>query len=708
MDQGMNALAMVRRNPIITMSVVLLAISIAMLSLPQIRWRVHVLLLHVSGKIPDIALGEVVTFMMPGSSQSMARLIETRNPHALIKNFHTSERDVAAGGRLYREQCAECHAPDGSGGPGAPSLVGREFTHGADDWAIYRSIRLGIAKTAMQPHPIGSTQLWQIVAFLRSIDTRDRGARSPDVAWRPTSDVSPAELAAISTPRQDWLTYSGSYSSTRHSALTQIRPDNVRELGLRWIFAFPGEPGKVETTPIVRQGQMFVTVPPGLVISLNAVTGKIVWSKQYLVSGKAAGGEFGGATNRGVAILDDRIFVGTGDAHLVARSAATGDELWNVATSDNPQRDFISAAPLAYRDLVVTGMGNKGGGIGYIAAYDVKTGVQRWRFRTIPGPNEPGHDTWAGESWREGGAPTWLTGSYDPQLDLLLWAVGNPKPDYDKELRAGDNLYSNSVVALRGSTGELVWHFQFTPADDRDWDANQIPVLVDRPTQFGIEKLMLWANRNGFYYVVDRVSGKFLGATPYVHQTWTDGIDPNGRPLPRKGFVRNAAGYLQYPGNVGGTSWWSPSLDAERDLMFVPVLEQGMVFFPSVKSWPTASNRSFYTAVRALEARTGRLVWEYRRPPRNVDNEMGGVLTTNSGVLFGSDQSTFFALDSRTGAELWSVQTGGTIAAAPMTFEAEGQQFIAIASGRNLMVFSLPGTPGKPAVESRAGDTKRR
>ena len=175
MDQGMNALAMVRRNPIITMSVVLLAISIAMLSLPQIRWRVHVLLLHVSGKIPDIALGEVVTFMMPGSSQSMARLIETRNPHALIKNFHTSERDVAAGGRLYREQCAECHAPDGSGGPGAPSLVGREFTHGADDWAIYRSIRLGIAKTAMQPHPIGSTQLWQIVAFLRSIDTRDRG-----------------------------------------------------------------------------------------------------------------------------------------------------------------------------------------------------------------------------------------------------------------------------------------------------------------------------------------------------------------------------------------------------------------------------------------------------------------------------------------------------------------------------------------------------
>src|SRR3989441_9908389 len=347
----------------------------------------------------------------------------------------------------------------------------------------------------------------------------------------------------------------------------------------------------------------------------------------------------------------------TVDARLVALSAATGALQWEVTVADDPKRYAISAAPLAYRDLVVTGVATPDmvrGGQGFIAAYDANSGKERWRFVTIPKPGEPGSETWAGSSWREGGAPTWLTGSYDPELDLLIWAVGNPKPDYDAAARRGDNLNSNSAVALRGSTGELVWHFQFTPADDHDWDANQIPVLADRKGVHRTEKRLLWANRNGFYYVLDRVSGKYLNAAPFVHQTWTDGLDPQGRPKPLSNSSRNREGFILYPGYGGATNWWSPSLDPALNLMFVPVLERGMVYFTS--SHPTAiSGRPFYTAVRALDAWTGRKVWEYRRQPRLDHPEMGGVLSTRGGIVFGGDQGTFFALGSRTGAPLCSV-----------------------------------------------------
>ncbi len=357
----------------------------------------------------------------------------------------------------------------------------------------------------------------------------------------------------------------------------------------------------------------------------------------------------------------------------------------------------MSSAPLIVQDLVIVGVGTRGGGIGYIAAYDANTGAERWRFHSIPGPGEPGHETWAGDSWREGGAPTWLTGSYDAEQDLVLWGTGNPKPDYDASERAGDNLYSNSVVALDRATGKLRWHFQFTPADERDWDSNQIPVLYDHPTPGGTEKLLLWANRNGFYYVIDRTTGKFVTAAPFVHQTWADGIDSTGRPVPRKDLVKSPEGYLVYPGNVGGTNWWSPSLDADLGLIFIPILEQGMVYFPSSRSWPNGANRPFYTAVRALDARTGRQVWEYRRRPRTLHPEMGSVLSTTTGLVFGGDQSTLFALDARTGRELWTVEVGGYLSAPPVTYEVDGQQMIVVSTNRNMMAFALPRPPVPPA-----------
>jgi alcohol dehydrogenase (cytochrome c) len=679
-----------KRRRLMVIGVLLIVVVLVLASLPPLRWRVELVALHLAGKIPDIELGEMVRFMMPGSEQTMTRLVETRNPHAVIRNFHVSASDVAAGAATYRAQCANCHAPDGTGGPVAPALVGRAFKNGAGDWAIYRTIRLGVPNTPMAPHPLPPEQLWQLVAFLRSIATR---AQHGEAASDSKTEIFVAsEEIEAPAPREDWLTYSGSLRSTRHSGLTQITRNNARELGLRWLYPYPGEPGKVETSPIVRKGVMFVTVPPGRVMALDALTGKLLWQQQSLLSPEAAGGEFGQPSNRGVAVLGDKIFIGTGDAHLIARSAATGQEIWNVDTAHEPSKYYISSAPLALKDMVVTGVGNKGGGIGFIAAYDAATGEERWRFRTIPGPNEEGHDTWGGESWKEGGAPTWLTGSYDAEQNLLLWGVGNPKPDYDAAARAGDNLYSNCVLALDATTGKLKWFFQFTPADDRDWDSNQIPVLADWTNGGVTEKRLLWANRNGFYYVIDRVSGKFMGATPFVRQNWTDGLDGNGRPLPRKDLTRNPQGFMIYPGNIGGTNWWSPSYDASLGLIFVPVLEQGMVFFPSANSWPTGSNLSFYTAVRALDARTGKLVWEHKRKPRTRHAEMGSVLSTDSGVLFSADESKFFALDSRTGEELWAVETGGAISSPPVTYQVNGQQFVVVSSGRNLMSFALPRT----------------
>jgi alcohol dehydrogenase (cytochrome c) len=674
---------------------VLVAVSVLMIIAPPVRWRAHVVLLYLAGQIPDIGLKQLLLYMMPGSDQYVKPLIETHNPYAVVRNVKTTPADVQAGAQLFRSQCAECHAPDGSGGRG-PALIGRAFQHGESDWAVYRTIRFGIRNTAMRPHPLPETALWQVVAFVRALDAA--GSASGAVERGPSGSLSVNvpydELAAMREPGGDWLTYSGSYWSSRHSALSQIDRRNVGNLALRWIYRFAGDAGDVEVSPVVRNGIMFVTQPPGRVMALDATTGKQIWAYDHKPSSAVPENEF--YHNRGVAILNDRVFVGTQDARLIAVSAATGALQWEATVATDAERYSITSAPLAYRDLVVTGVaiaGDAAGGQGFIAAYDANTGKERWRFVTIPQPGEPGSETWEGDSWRGGGAPTWLTGSYDPELDLLIWPVGNPKPDYDAAARRGDNLYSNAAVALRGTTGALVWHFQFTPADDHDWDANQIPVLVDRNTPRGPEKRVLWANRNGFYYVLDRVSGRYLNGAPFVHQTWTEGLDPDGRPKPASNASRDREGFLLYPGYVGATNWWSPSFDPALNLMFVPALEQGMVYFRSLSSPPqTIGGRPFYTAIRALDASTGRRVWEYRREPRLVDNVMGGLLSTTGGIVFGGDQATFFALDSRTGSPLWSVETGGIIRAAPVTFAVGGEQFVAIAAGRNLLAFALPKT----------------
>ncbi|MCY4601868.1 MAG: PQQ-binding-like beta-propeller repeat protein, partial [Acidobacteria bacterium] len=330
------------------------------------------------------------------------------------------------------------------------------------------------------------------------------------LAGTTSAQVSFDRLRAAADEPQNWLTYSGTYFSQRYSELDQVTPDNVEDLALQWVYQAPVA-GPWQSSPVVVDGVMYLTQRPNDIVALDARTGRVFWIYSYPTPSDHRA--CCGANNRGVAILGDRVFMATLDAHLVALDAATGAELWNVELGDQDLAYAFTLAPLAIKDMVIVGSSGGDLGIrGFIAALDAATGEEVWRFHTIPGPGEPGHETWEPcppnpetycdpEAWKHGGAAAWLTGSYDPELDLIYWGTGNPGPDYNRAQRPGDNLYSCSVVALDADTGEIRWHFQFTPADPYDFDAVQIPVLAAITRNNPDFKGMLWANRNGFYYV---------------------------------------------------------------------------------------------------------------------------------------------------------------------------------------------------------------
>ena len=679
----------VGRRLVVGVVVFLVLSALAANAMPSVRWRLQLLALGALGRIPGVEFTDLLELIRPSAGQQkLARLLDTPNPHAVIQLPALSADELGQGAKLYRASCAQCHAIDGGGGPG-PALVGRPLKRGESDWALYRTIRQGVPGTAMAPHALQSAELWALIGHLRSLQSRVvRPTDAADVANFPSIGVEPATLAALRLPGDEWLTYSGSYSGQRHSTLDQLTSANVGRLALRWIHQFAGEPAPIECSSIVHAGRMFVTVPPR-VFALDLRTGKTLWERDLHVKSSRPDEERGEALNRGPALLGDRLFVGTRDARLFAISARTGETLWET-TVDDRYRYHMSGAPLAVRDMVVVGVGMFGGGRGFVAAYDAATGRQRWRFHTVPEPGQPGAQTWAGDSWRNGGGPTWITGSYDAEQDLLIWGVGNPKPDYDTSVRRGDNLYTNSVIALRASTGELAWHFQFTPGDERDWDSAQTPVLVDYAAEGRVQRRLLWANRNGFYYVIDRSDGKLIASRPFVRQNWAEGLDPGGRPIPNKALEAAQGGFVIYPGGTGGTNWWSPSYDPALGTFFVPILEQGAVFVADSRTPPADTALPFYTGVRALDARSGALRWEHRHEPRLTDSSTGGLLSTRSGLVFGSDLSTFFALDARTGKRLFAFETGAKIAAAPITYRTDGQQHVAVISGRDLLVFALP------------------
>jgi alcohol dehydrogenase (cytochrome c) len=679
----------------------------------DLRWRVQVAFLVASGRVRDLKLSDTLHMLRPGSGYWLKDLLETRNAYVTIANPFVTSQDVTTGMKSFRSDCAGCHGADAHGGGVAPALVGRTLKLGNSDWALFNTIRNGVGSTSMPPHAWEERRIWQVITYLRSIgntlsDTESGHSRVGDGTTLPSEirvNVPYSELQSLEWPAKDWLTYSGSYSGARHSELKQIDRSNLAQLAPRWLKQIDAAGDRIEASPIVRDGIMYIT-HAGEVVALDARTGATLWRFDRAPHPDARA--CCGNVNRGVAILDDKVFVGTTDAHLIALSANSGEQIWQTAVVEDFTPGYsITGAPIAYRDLVVVGI--SGGDYptsGFIAAYDANTGKPRWRFKTIPGPGEPGHETWAGESWRNGGGATWLTGSYDPKLDILYWGVGNPAPVFNASSRAGDNLYTNSVVALRGSTGEKLWHFQFSPGDDHDYDSVQIPVIVDRPGS-RTPKQLLWANRNGFFYSLDRQTGAFLVGAPFVYQTWAEGLDARGRPIRKAAAKSSPRGTLVYPGDYGATNWWSPSYDPSLDLMVVPALEYGGIFF-SEEGWKpnagqlylagatgAAPNAPHYTSVIAIKPETGAIAWKSRRPGSMSDDlHLAGLVTTAAGLTFACDDQLLYALDTRDGRMLWSFPTGSRISASPVTFEVDGHQYLFVASTKTLIAFALVAANG--------------
>jgi alcohol dehydrogenase (cytochrome c) len=519
--------------------------------------------------------------------------------------------------------------------------------------------------------------------------------------------VTHQRLMRAESEPQNWLTYSGSYKGWRYSALDQINRQNVRDLKLSWVKQMVTT-HRIQTTPIVADGIMYVSEPPSNVIALDAATGRPFWRYRRSLPSKI--NVCCDQVNRGVAVLGDRVFVGTVDAHLVALDSRTGAVLWDITVADNRSGYAITGAPLVVKDMVITGIAGGEYGIrGFLDAYDVKTGARRWRFYTIPAPGEKGSETWTGDAWKRGGAPTWLTGSYDPELNLIIWGTGNPSPDWNGDVRPGDNLYSDSAIALDADTGTLRWHFQFVPHDTHDWDAAQIPVLVDADWQGQRRKLVYWAHRNGFFYVLDRSTGEFLMGKPFIAQTWAKGLDEKGRPIRLPGIDPTEEGVILTPGVQGGTNWYSPSYSPLTNFFHLSVWENKGLYKKGepkytegnryVGSLPTQdlADDPGYGAIRALNPKTGERMWEYKMKTK----PWSGVLSTAGRLVFAStgggisraaedDEAYFFALDAESGKEIWRINLGGTMAANPMTYMVNGKQMVTMAAGSGLFTFALP------------------
>jgi len=513
---------------------------------------------------------------------------------------------------------------------------------------------------------------------------------------------------------QNWLTYSGGLFSLRHTLLTQITPANVRNLELQWVFQTrgPAEPvEKSEATPLVVDGVMYTVLSPNHVVALDAVTGRMFWMFSPRLSPLAR--VCCGRVNRGLAILGENLYMGTIDGHLIAIDAKAGKPVWDVAVSKPELGYSLTVAPIIVKDKVIIGpAGGEYGIRGFIAAFDAKTGREAWRFNTVPGPGEKGHDSWpaGSDAWEHGGGSIWVTGSYDPDLNLLYFGTGNPGPDWNADPRPGANLYSDSVVALNPDTGELKWHYQFTPHDEFDYDSTQVPVLTDMEWQGRQRKVMLWANRNGFWYVLDRATGEFLRGAPFVRVNWAEGIDEKG--VPKRVLNATPEGTLVYPNNQGATNWYSPSFSPRTGMFYIPswmdtysTYTKGDVEYkagnqfvgrfptmtvPALRTGPGAVNtrtpQEGWGAIQAFDARTGELKWQFKM----ADVTDSGVLSTASDVVFaGGREGYFFALNGRTGELLWKGNVGGQVSAGPMSYAVNGRQYVAINAGSALFVYAL-------------------
>ena len=543
-------------------------------------------------------------------------------------------------------------------------------------------------------------ELLQVTAYLRMLQARSSEDQQPKAAQL-AIHVNSERLRLAGTNPHEWLMYSGSYNGWRHSSLAEITPGNVAQLRIRWIKQFDITGTIIEATPLVIDGVIFMVAEVGHVVALDDETGNVIWEYKRPVPPDLP--LIAGPVNRGLAMHGSTIFFGSLDGYLLAIDANDGKVIWQTLVGSPSDGYSITGAPLVVNGSVVIGVAGGDFGIrGFLAAYDVSSGQQQWKFETIPGPGEVGHETWENDAWRTGGGSTWNTGSYDPSTDLLYWGVGNPSPDFSGDVRPGDNLFTDSVLALHASTGKLAWYFQFTPHDEHDRDAAQTPVLADLMINDVVRKVICWPNRNGFYYVLDRITGEFLAGVPFVELDWAQGLTAAGRPILSNMAKVSTGGRRTKPGIDGATNWQNSAFDQRRGSIFVPAALNSSVFTKAPPDRVTHGPNGRFEGsgwiqtepatnqVLALHAATGRLKWKYKSPqPPSQWYHYSGLLSTEGGLVFGASGGICFALDADTGREVWRVSLGGNTKSAPISFMVDGHQVIAVAAGRALFVFEL-------------------
>lgn len=648
-----------------------------------------------------------------------------------------AQQSGSAGSVLFENRCSICHGGDGSSGGRAPSLLGfvRYHTdqelislihdgrvdHGmpsfdltADDlhnliphlrqlagsnasmstagYTGKAPMKIGVRKSPPGPHP-GSVHLVDGRVLAGTVVESDYSAdvRTEDGTYHLVSRLGSRYTEKPILPKRDWATYNGEDSGNRFSSLNQIDTSNVSTLSLAWLF--PTVSARLETTPVVIDGVMYVT-GWNEAYALDATTGEQLWMyRQPHTPGLVS--EAGRGTNRGVGVWKDRVYMVTDNAHLLALNRVDGAKLWDVEMGSVADGYSATAAPLVVGDLVISGVaGGEEGARGFITAYKASTGEQVWRFYTIPTRGEKAAETWIGSALEHGCGAAWLTGSYDAQLDLVYWTTGNPCPDFNGDERKGDNLYTSSVVALSAKTGELKWHYQFTPHDTHDWDSEEPLLLIDQPWKGKQRKLLIQANRNGFFFVLDRTNGELLLAKPFVKTTWASGYGESGRPILTKASEASAQGTLICPASSGGTNWYSSAWSPKTKLFYLRANEWCAVYKkqddPLVENrWyggvaPNQANAESY--IRALDVNTGKKIWETLLSTNN----RGGVLATGGGLVFaGGPGGTFLVLDAATGKELKHINLGQDWQASPMTYMVGGKQYVGLSGPAGVFVFSL-------------------
>jgi alcohol dehydrogenase (cytochrome c) len=624
------------------------------------------------------------------------------------------------GRATFERRCASCHGADGGGGEMGPPIAAGLSKLAAGE--LTKLIREGRPAKGMPPNAVGQTQMAALVAFLRTIEreapppvrltvqTTDGRTLEGEVAGEGFHDLqlrTPNGRVALLrrtgdrvrpvTSDADWPSYNGDPRGNRYTTLTHINKETVARLAPTWMFSVP-DAGSLQVTPVVVDGIMYVTAR-NQCFALDAGSGRRIWHYKR----PPTKGVTQGHANRGVGVAGDRVFMMTDHAHLIALNRFTGELLWDSPLADFRQNYSASSAPLPAGNLVVSGVsGGEHGANGFVAAYDQETGKEVWRFWTVPKRGEPGSEKWQGVDIDHGGAPTWFTGSYDPELDTLYWPTGNPAKEYSGDDRQGDNLYASSILALDRKTGKLKWYYQFVPHDLWDWDATQTSVAIDADWQGRPRKLLLHASRNGFFYVFDRENGTLLLAKPFVKNlTWASGIGADGRPIKLPNQAPSEAGTKVCPSQDGATNWFSPSYNPATGLYYVQTYEKCGIYtkrpqgpWESGKSYLGGSHRGSpdpkpQRILRAINIQDGAIVWELPQP--GPADSWGGTLTTASGlVIAGEDGGALIAVDAESGKPLWSFQTNQTWKASPMTYTFDGRQHIAVAAGPTIIAFALP------------------